>query len=205
MSTIRTRNTARKILGSLSVIGTAAAVAGLGTFGTFTDSTSVGTTVQTATLSIDLGAPGGPKTIPVTTSNFLPGDSLTRAINLENKGDVALSSVNLANTTVGTANLLTTDRVNGLQLTLQECSRAWTKGGSTELPTYTCDGTQWTVYAGPVISTDALPAPDSLSPGGKDNMIFTLSLPTTADNKMQSLSTTVSLAFTAVQAAGAAR
>src|SRR5688572_7928698 len=93
----RKRSTARKIIGSLGVIGTAAAVAGLGTFGTFTDSTSVDTTIQTGTLSIDLGAPGGVRhTIPVSTAGFLPGDSLTRAINLENDGTVGLSSVHLA-------------------------------------------------------------------------------------------------------------
>jgi predicted ribosomally synthesized peptide with SipW-like signal peptide len=205
MSSTRTRNMARKILGSLGVIGTAAAVAGLGTFGTFTDSTSVDTTVQTGTLSIDLSAPTGPKTIPVTTSDFLPGDSLTRAINLANDGNVALSSINLATTTADPANALTTDRVNGLQLTLLQCSRAWTKGGTTALPTYACGGTQRTLYAGPAISTDGLPAADALSPGGTDKMIFTLSLPTTAGNEMQGLTATMRLAFTAVQAAGIAR
>ncbi|MGY1615415.1 TasA family protein [Geodermatophilus sp. SYSU D00691] len=206
MSSNRTRNTARKILGSLAAVGVAAAVAGLGTFGTFTDSTSVDTAVQAGTLSIDLGAPGGlPHTIPVTTSGFLPGDSLTRAINLRNDGNVTLSSVNLATTTAGSANALTTDRVNGLQLTLQQCSRAWTRGGTTELPTYTCGGTQQTLYAGPVISTAALPVTGSLSPGGEDNMIFTLSLPTTAGNEMRGLTATLNLGFTAVQAAGTAR
>jgi Camelysin metallo-endopeptidase len=198
------RDKTRNILGSLGVFGAAAAVAGLGTFGTFTDSTSLDTTMQSGTLSIDLGAPGGPKTIPVVTSVFLPGDSLTRAINLENDGDVALSSVNLA-TTAGPANALTTDRVHGLHLTLQQCSRAWTRGGTTELPTYGCGGTTRTLYAGPAVSTEALPTPNSLSPGGEDSMIFTLSLPTTAGNEMQGLNATVNLAFTAVQAAGTAR
>ncbi|MGY1810235.1 TasA family protein [Blastococcus sp. SYSU D00669] len=206
MSSNRTRNTARKVLSSLAAVGVAAAVAGLGTFGTFTDSTSVDTTVQAGTLSIDLGAPGGiPHTIPVSTSGFMPGDSLTRAITLENDGNVTLSSVNLATTTAGSANALTTDRVNGLQLTLQQCSRAWTRGGTTELPAYTCGGTQQTLYAGPVISTAALPVAQSLSPGGEDNMIFTLSLPTTAGNEMQGLTATLNLGFTAVQAAGTAR
>ncbi|MGY1601266.1 TasA family protein [Geodermatophilus sp. SYSU D00815] len=205
-SSTRTRSTARKVLGSLSAVGVAAAVAGLGTFGTFTDSTSVDTAVQAGTLSIDLGAPGGiPRTIPVSTSGFVPGDSLTRAINLENDGNVALSSINLATTAAGPANALTTDPVNGLQLTLQQCSRAWTRGGTTELPTYTCAGTQQTLYAGPVISTAALPVAKSLSPGGEDNMIFTLSLPATAANEMEGLTATVNLAFTAVQVAGTAR
>jgi hypothetical protein len=205
MSTITgSRDRARKILGSLGVVGVAAAVAGLGTFGTFTDSTGVDTTLQSGILSIELGAPGGLKTIPVLTSNFLPGDSLTRAVNLENDGDVALSSVSLA-TTADPSNALTTDPLNGLQLTLQQCSRAWTKGGTTDLPTYTCDGTTRTFYAGPVVSTAALPTPNSLNPAAEDNLIFTLSLPSSAGNEMQRLSTTVNLAFAAIQAAGTAR
>jgi hypothetical protein len=205
MSANRTRSATRKVMGSLGVLASAAAVAGLGTFGTFTDSTSVDTSVQTGTLSIDLGAPGGIKhTIPVSTTGFVPGDSLTRAIHLENNGSVPLSSVSLANTTTPTS-AMTGDQVNGLQLTLQQCSRAWTRGGTTELPTYTCGGTQSTFYSGPVISSATLPSPGSLTPGGKDNMIFTLSLPMSASNDMQGLSTTISLAFTAVQAPGAAR
>src|SRR3954463_12205403 len=98
MSRLRSRrDTARKILGSLGIISVAAAVAGLGTFGTFTDTTSVDTTVQAGTLSINVGVPGGiPHVIPVTTSGFLPGDSLTRPLNLDNDGTLALAAVNLA-------------------------------------------------------------------------------------------------------------
>ena len=195
----------RKILGSIGALGAAAAVAGLGTFGTFSDSTSVDTTVTSGTLSIDVGAPGGiKKTIPVLTSGFLPGDSLTRALNLENTGNVALSSVNLA-TSASPSGPLVTDQVNGLQLTLERCSRRWTAGGTTELPTYECDGTRTILYAGPAISTAALPNANSLAAGGTDNMIFTLSLPTTAGNGMQALGATVDLAFTAVQAPGTVR
>jgi predicted ribosomally synthesized peptide with SipW-like signal peptide len=206
MSTFRRhRDTARRILGSLGVLAAAAAVAGLGTFGTFTDSTSVDTSVQSGTLSIKVGAPGGiPHVIPVTTSGFLPGDSLTRPLNLDNDGTVALSTVALA-TTATPSSALVTDPVNGLQLTLQQCSRRWTQGGTELLPAYTCDGTQRTFYSGPVVSTAALPTPNSLAPGGTDNMIFTLSLPPAGGNDMQNLSATVQLAFTAVQAPGTAR
>src|SRR3954468_1099785 len=80
-----TRTNTRKIVGSLAIAGTAAAVAGLGTYGTFTDSTTpVATTVQTGTLDINLNQPSGAYSIPVTTANFVPGDSVTRAVNLSN-------------------------------------------------------------------------------------------------------------------------
>jgi hypothetical protein len=165
----------------------------------------VETTTTSGPLSIDVGAPGGiKKAIPVLTSGFLPGDSLSRALNLENSGNVALSSVNLANS-ASPSGPLVTDQVNGLQLTLERCSRAWTAGGTEQLPTHTCGGTRTVLYTGPAITTAPLSAPDSLTPGREDNLVFTLSLPSTAGNDMQALSATVNLAFTAVQAPGTAR
>ena len=102
MSTKTRRSNTRKVVGSLAIAGTAAAVAGLGTFGTFTDSTTpVATTVQTGTLDINLAQPSGAYAIPVTTTNFVPGDSITRAVNLSNDGSTALSSVTLASVSTG--------------------------------------------------------------------------------------------------------
>ncbi|TQN44159.1 camelysin-like metallo-endopeptidase [Blastococcus colisei] len=197
--------TAVKIVGSLAVLAAAGAVAGLGTFGTFTDSTSVDTLIDSGTVSIDVGVPGGPKTIPVTTSGFVPGDSLSRAVNLTNDGDSALASIALANST-DAANALVTDEVNGLQLTLRACSRAWTMTDRrAEVPAYSCEDTEQTLYSGPVLATQTLSDPASLNPGGGDHLVFTISLPTSAGNQFQSLSATVSIAFTAVQRAGAVR
>ena len=74
-----TRGTTRKVLGSLAVIGTAAAVAGLGTFGTFTDSTTpVTAELASGKVSIDLAQPAAP--IPAVTTGLLPGDSLARTL-----------------------------------------------------------------------------------------------------------------------------
>src|SRR4051795_13100068 len=113
ISTLAASTTARKVVGSLGVIGAAAAVAGMGTFGTFTDSsTPVATTIQSGTLSIDVTQTG--YAVPVTTSNFVPGDSMTRAVNLVNDGSSALGSVTLGST-VATPSVLTTDGTNGLQ------------------------------------------------------------------------------------------
>jgi hypothetical protein len=133
--TIASSSNARKIVGSLGVIGAAAAVAGLGTFGTFTDSTTpVATTIASGTLSIDVSQTGF--SVPVTTSNFVPGDSLTRAVNLINDGSSALGSVTLGST-VGTPSILTTDATNGLQLNVKSCSVAWTQGaGATDYLTF---------------------------------------------------------------------
>ena len=90
-------STTRKVVGSLAILGTAAAVAGLGTYGNFTDSTTpLNTTVETGTLSINLAQPGGAVAIPVTTTGFVPGDSMTRAVNLINDGGSGLDSVSVS-------------------------------------------------------------------------------------------------------------
>jgi Camelysin metallo-endopeptidase len=200
---IASSSTARKVVGSLGVIGAAAAVAGMGTFGTFTDSsTPVATTIQSGTLSIDVTQQG--YTVPVTTSNFVPGDSLTRAVNLVNDGTSPLGSVSL-NSTVATPSVLTTDVANGLQLAVKACSVAWTQGGTASAPTYTCSGTAQTVLTGPAVNSAGLVNPASLNAGGVDHLAFTVSLPTSADNTFQGKSATLSLSFTGVQRSGTAR
>ena len=194
----------RKSLASAAVLAAAAAVAGLGTFGTFTDSTSVDTTVASGTVSIDLSVPGGPKAIPVTTADFLPGNSLSRPVHLANDGDVVLSAVSLASTATPSSALVS-DPVNGLQLTLRSCSKSWTENRHAAAPTYTCGGTERALYAGPVASSQTLSNPASLDPGGTDKLLFTISLPTSAGNELQATTATVSLAFTGVQRTGTAR
>jgi hypothetical protein len=203
MSTAKNRSTARKVVGSLGVIGAAAAVAGLGTFGTFTDSTTpVSTEVTTGKVDINLAQPAA--AIPATTANFVPGDSMTRAVTLTNNGTAALSSVTL-NVDSSTNNVLTTDIVNGLQLSLKSCSVAWTQGGTATAPTYTCSGTERSLGSGTAVSSRLLDAPASLAPGGVDHLVFTISLPTTADNTFAGKDSTLSLTFTGVQRSGTAR
>ena len=200
---IAASSTARKVVGSLGVIGAAAAVAGMGTFGTFTDSsTPVATTIQSGTLSIDVTQQGF--TVPVTTSNFVPGDSLTRAVNLVNDGSAALGSVILGST-VAAPSILTTDATNGLQLAVKACSVAWTQGGTAQAPTYTCSGTERLLGSGPAVGNYSLSNPASLTAGATDYLTFAVSLPTSADNTFQGKSAALTLTFTGVQATGSAR
>jgi hypothetical protein len=201
------RNTARKIVGSLAVVGTAAAVAGLGTYGNFTDSTTpLNTTVDTGTMSINLTQPGGAVAIPVSTAGFVPGDSMSRAVNLVNDGGTALGSVSLTSALTTPANALTSDGVNGLQLSVKACSVAWTQGGTPSAPTYTCSGAERTLMSGSAApKTSELINPASIAAGGVDNVVFTISLPTSAGNNMQGLTAGLSLTFTAAQRAGTAR
>src|SRR3954451_14223484 len=175
--------TARKVVGSLGVLGAAAAVAGLGTFGTFTDSsTPIASTIASGTLDIDVTQQGF--TVPATTSNFVPGDSLTRAVNLVNDGSSALGSVTLS-TTVASPSVLTTDTTNGLQLAVKSCSVPYTQAGTASAATYTCSGTERVLASGPAVSNYTLSNPASLTPGATDYLTFAISLPTSADNTFQ--------------------
>ena len=196
--------TARKVVGSLGVLGAAAAVAGMGTFGTFTDSsTPVATTIASGTLSIDVTQQGF--TVPVTTSNFVPGDSMTRAVNLINDGSSALGSVTLAST-VQTPSILTTDATNGLQLAVKSCSVAVDPGRHRP-------GADLHLLAAPSACsararpspTSSLTNPASLVAGGTDYLTFAISLPASADNTFQGKSAALSLTFTGTQRTGSAR
>ena len=202
--TARKASTTRKVLGSLGVLGATAAVAGLGTFGTFTDSTTpISTEVASGTVKINLASTGA--AIPVTTANFVPGDTMTRAVTLSNTGTSALSTVSLG-TTATVSSVLDTNTTHGLQLNVKSCSVAWTQGGTTTAPTYACTGgTVTDLGTTPVVSNRTLAGLDSLNPGGVDNLIFSISLPTTADNGFQGKTSTLSLVFTGTQRAAGAR
>ena len=205
MSKLAHLSTTKKVVGSLAIAGTAAAVAGLGTCGTFTDSTApLNTTVATGTVDINLDLPSGGIAIPVTTNGFVPGDSITRAVDLSNTGSAALSSVSLSSTATA-GSILTTDTANGLQLAVKSCSVAWTQGGTASAPTYTCSGTQALLTTGPAVSNNVLNGLASVSPAGVDHLIFSISLPTSADNTFQGKSASLSLTFTGTQATGSAR
>jgi hypothetical protein len=198
-----TLGTSRKVIGSLAVVGTAAAVAGLGTFGTFSDSTApVSTTVSTGTVDINLAQPGGAVAIPANVSGFVPGDSMSRAVNLSNNGTSALSSISLGSSSTA-SNLLVTDTTNGLQLSVKACSVAYT-GVATTAPT--CSGTERTLYSGAAVTTNsALTGLNSMNAGGTDYLVFTVSLPTSAGNTFQGLSAPLSITFTGVQRNAAAQ
>jgi hypothetical protein len=201
--TIVSSPNARKDVGSLGVLGAAAAVAGMGPFGSFTDSTTpVATTISSGTLSIDVSQQGFG--VPVTTTGFVPGDSMTRAVNLVNDGNAALGSVALSSTATASS-ILTTDLSNGLQLTVKKCSVAWTQGGTAQAPTYTCSGTETVLGSGPVVNNFNLIGASALNVGGTDYLTFSISLPASADNTFQAKSASLSLTFTGTQRTGSAR
>lgn len=191
--------TARRAAGSVAVLGVAAAVAGLGTYSTFTDSTSpVNSGVETGVLSLSLtGGGGSVATQPFPGSALMAGDSVSQALDLVNDGTTAFGSVTMKMTATASS-ILDTDTTKGLQLKVRSCSVAWT-GTS-------CPGTADTVYTGPMVVTTALPGAASLDPAGIDHLLLTASLPASAHGSAyQGQRSTLSLTFDGVQRAGAGR
>lgn len=201
------RKTAVKIAASVVLVGAAASVAGLGTFGSFTDSTSASENVSTG--KVDISSANGAQGFSMAADKLVPGDTaqrtivLTRSSDTEKFGSVKLTTAVPAG---NTANLLTTDATNGLQLKVDQCDVAWVKGQSNDL---TCPGNSATVLAQRAVigsNFDLAAATTALNAAGAtSNLRATLTLPVSADNTFQGLSTTVNFTFDATQRAAESR
>jgi spore coat-associated protein N len=192
------KKTSGKILASVALVGTAAAVAGMGTYGAFTSTTTANQAVTAGTVVIALGS-GAANTLSVPVAGLLPGDSVEKLATLSNTGNSALNNITLTAGTT-TPSLLTTDTTDGLQLTIEACSVAWTVAAGED----TCSDVKTTVLAtGPVIGADkALAGLNALASGATDNLKVTTSLPTTADNDFQGAASTITFDFTGTQRTG---
>jgi len=193
-----------KLLASVAVIGAAASIAGLGTYATFTSSTSASQTISSGTVTIALGATGASTNrLNIGASNIAAGDTIQRSVDLINQGSLNLSAVTLT-TTATTSSALNTDPVNGLQMVIDKCSVPWTEGGTAPAYTYTCSGATSIVLAStPVVGSNmTLSNLSALTAGSTDHLRVTLTLPVTAPNSMQGLTSTIQYTFTGTQRAG---
>jgi hypothetical protein len=196
------RRSAVKIVGAISAVGAAAAVAGLGTFGNFTDSTSpVGTRVDSGVLSIDVSQPGG-ASVPFSGGMMLAGDSRSAVIDLVNDGTTPLSAVTLRSWATSSS-VLDQDTVNGLQLSVESCSVAWTSGAGAP----TCSGTSRLYFTQPIVVNNvALTASAALAAGATDHLKLTAALPSSASgDAFEGATSNLNFQFTGTQVAGGAR
>jgi hypothetical protein len=194
------RGTAKKLVGTVAVLSSAAAMAGLATFGDFAQTTTpVDTAVDSGVVSIAL-TPAAQAAVPYVAGGLLPGDSNTVAMDLVNDGNVDLSSVTLKSVAT-LSSVLDSDPVNGLQMNLRSCSQAWDVVG----PAYSCAGSVTNIYSGRVVLDRALPDAAGLRPGAVDHLLATVSLPTSAGNAYQNAVSSLRFIFTGVQRGGGAR
>lgn len=194
------RVTAARLLGTAGVLGATVAIAGLGTFGAFTDSTTpVETAVDTGVVSIAVSA-AGQATVPYAPGGLVPGDSHRMLLDLHNDGTVPLSSVTLTGT-ARSSSALDADPVHGLQVRLESCSDSWDAVGGG----YACAGEVTEFYAGPILLDQALDGAASLEAGGVDHLLATVSFPESAGNALQGQSSRLEFTFTGTQRTGTAR
>lgn len=180
---------------SLTVIVLAALVAGLSlsALALFTDTASVpGNTFSTGTLDISTS----PTSALVTFTSMVPGDQVTNSITVTNGGNIQLR---YAVTSTTTEDVLAA----ALDLTIKSGVTTCTNAG------FGVDGT--VVYAtGDLGSTTGVnvigdPAQGSqagdrtLNAGANEVLCFNVTLPTSAGNSAQGLTTTATLAFAAEQ------
>lgn len=206
MKLLATKSAAVKVLASVALVGGAASVAGLGTFGAFTSTTSASQDVATG--KVVLTSTGGAQGFSAPVTNMVPGDTIQRSVVLTRSNDTeAFGSIKLTTTATSTPNLLTTDATNGLQLTVEACPVAWAKAANTN--DLTCSGqvdtvvTKRAVLAG--TGSDLAYVTNALNSAGKTaNLKVTLTLPESADNNFQGLSNTINFTFDATQRAAKA-
>ena len=196
----------KKVLLSMAAVGTAGAMAGLGTFAAFTSTTSASHTASSGTIIINVG--NGSSTandFSVSSGTLVPGDTVQRAIDListSSTGDIG--AITLTSTATTSSLLDTPSTTDSLHMQIDNCSSPWSKTGTAPAFVYTCDGPATTsvVLASRAVLASAA-ALGNLSivggPAGTDHLLLTLTLPSGAGNTYQTQSSTILYTFNATQ------
>ena len=204
----------KKILLSLAAVGSAASIAGLGTYATFTDSDSASQSLSTGTVIMDFGTGAGENTLTTAASGMVPGDTVQRRIKLNNSGTEQLSVA--LTTAATTSSVLDSDATDGLQLVVEKCSGAWYTTDVAAPYTYTCDdgslatllvrndGTVTPVVSSRPIIGSAL-AIDDLTSGESADLRVTSTLPSTAGNGFQNKTSVIQYTFNSTQRAATSK
>jgi len=199
--TTHKRSKSRKILLSLTALGLAASMAGLGTFAAYTSTTSASNSVTTGVVAIALATSGTGNRMSVAATGVLPGDFVERVVDLT--------------TTASPSSALDTSGSSGLQLLIQKCSTTtgWTESGNgtTVGYSYTCSGTTTSVLASAAVIQSASPITGLAATAGAgnvtatmDHLMITMTLPlaTTEAQVPQSSASTILFTFNATQRTG---
>jgi spore coat-associated protein N len=201
---MRHRSDVRKLVLTLLLAMLALLLGGLGTWATFTGSTSVTQgSIGSGTLSLTVPAAGATNRLTLGASDIAPGDTMQRAVSLTVGGTVDMTGMTLT-TTAPTTSLLDINAGNGLQVAIDRCSQAWTESGSSPAFTYTCGGTTSSVLASRAVIGSNIALSNLLVSAGSTNFLrVTLTFPTSADDTYQGLTSAISYQSAGTQRAGA--
>lgn len=199
-----------KIFATVAAVGSASAVAGLGTFGAFTSTTNASTPVDSGIVKIALGAAGSTANrLTLSAVDILPGDTIQRGFTLDAATSTdPFGSVTMTSTAT-TTSLLDSDATNGLKVKIEKCLdtttfvNAWVESTNTPY-TYSCPATATrsdVVAQQAVIGSGiALPGLKSLTTAAaSDHLVMTMTLPSAAGNTFQNLASTIKFTFDATQ------
>ena len=196
----------RKLLASTALLGAVASVAGMASYATFTDTTSVDqSSAASGTVDIALGATGtNQNRLDIGATGLAAGDTIDRQIKLSNPGTVGLGSLTLTTSAI-TSSILDTDTTNGLKLSIDSCPSAWVESGPPY--TYTCAAGSTQVLAPRAVigSNISLGTLGSSTAGGTDYLRVRLQLPSTADNTFQGKTSAIRYTFDATQRSATAK
>jgi spore coat-associated protein N len=190
-----------KLALTMGLLAVAAGVVGLGAFATFTGTASTSSVLSSGTVSLaPIGVSGANNRLSVGASGLAAGDTVARAVDVKNTGSLTIVAPTLT-TNATTSSLLDTDAVNGLQMTINKCSVAWTEVGGPPY-TYTCGGTTTAVLTSvPVIGANLALSNITVTSGTDNFLVVTLTLPAGSPNTEQNQSSTIQFTFTATQRA----
>jgi hypothetical protein len=195
-TTTARRNTA-KIFATVALVASAGAVAGIGTYGAYTDTTTADVSVGSAKVSVLMN--NNDQGIHVDAKGMVPGDKVVFPVSVKRAaGSVELGDLTLQ-TTITNQNALT----DALRLTVDSCSKAWTVSGSA----VTCSGTTTNVSTdGGLVGNGATSAwgqTASWVPNLNNNtpvyLRATLTLPSSAGNNTAGLTTGIIWTLTGTQ------
>lgn len=197
---------AAKIAVTGTMVAVAAGLAGVGSYASFTSSTTAAQTVASGSVTVALGATGAATNrLTVNAADIAPGDTMQRSFDLNVSGTLDVASIALT-TTASPSTLLDTDATNGLQMVIDKCSVAWTESGVSPAFTYACSGTTTSVLASRAVIGSSIALSNlGLTAAASNKLRLTLTLPTTAGNTFQTLSSTVTYNFTGTQRAATSK
>jgi len=130
----RDNRRSKRVLFSLLVLGALTTAISLGTFADFNASTSyTNQTFSTAKVELNANNPSDTTSLNLTLGRMLPGDTMTKALDVSNTGDTDVLSYQLS-TVATTSSALDQGSPSPLRVWIARCSVAWVTGA--------CSGTQ---------------------------------------------------------------
>jgi hypothetical protein len=182
----RSRDYRRIALSIALLLGAVGALIG-GAFATFTNSVTAGPqAITSGTVKLAVGPVNDAAT---EAKNIAAGDTIAREADLNDTGATLASKEITLKFSAAPTSLLDTDPTNGLQVSIQACSEAWKRtvvGSPPPAFEYTCTpGATVVKIAGAATASvsalettpGALTPLNSLAAGGKDFLVFTVTLP----------------------------